>query len=133
MTRLLALAAVLATIFVGLPEARAWECSWAGCAKWCNLPVRYGLGDASPDLGDATTITELRRGFDDWTAVSCTGLQQPIARALSRWSSSAGRTISPCDGTVRTKPWPPWLRRRNADSEESGCEGRGSSESLAEG
>ncbi|MAQ13268.1 MAG: hypothetical protein CMN30_00510 [Sandaracinus sp.] len=74
MTRLLALAAVLATIFVGLPEARAWECSWAGCAKWCNLPVRYGLGDASPDLGDATTITELRRGFDDWTAVSCTGL-----------------------------------------------------------
>ncbi|MBO6938805.1 MAG: matrixin family metalloprotease [Deltaproteobacteria bacterium] len=58
----------------GAPQAQAWECLTGSCPKWCNFPVPYGLTIASPDLGDATTVSELQRGFADWTLVSCTDL-----------------------------------------------------------
>lgn len=72
----------------GAPQAQAWECLTGSCPKWCSFPVPYGLTIASPDLGDATTVSELQRGFNDWTLVSCTDL---TASYTGRSSGTAGR------------------------------------------
>ncbi len=58
----------------GAPQAQAWECISGSCPTWCDFPVPYGLTVPSPDLGEATTVAELQRGFNDWTLVGCTSL-----------------------------------------------------------
>ena len=54
--------------------ASAYTCIAEDCPVWCES-APYSLSVASPDLGDATTLAETRRGMDDWTRVSCSGLR----------------------------------------------------------
>ncbi|MBX3250260.1 MAG: matrixin family metalloprotease [Myxococcales bacterium] len=53
--------------------ALAWECLTGSCPRWCRT-VPYGISRVSDDLGEEVTVTETRRGMDDWTRVSCTNL-----------------------------------------------------------
>ena len=63
-----------------------------------------------------------------------------VANNCHKFAKKAAKTRNPFFYTkiLRLVGWlhsesSGWLRRRNADGEESGCEGRDSSESLAEG
>lgn len=73
MNRAIALAALAGAVFVGSPQAKAWECLTGSCPKWCSA-VPYGLTRGSDDLDASTNLSEVRRGMDDWTLRSCTSL-----------------------------------------------------------
>ena len=68
-------AALAAIGLVGLTTApaHAFQCLVGSCPKWCDT-VPYGITVTSADLGEETTISEVRRGMDDWTTRSCTSL-----------------------------------------------------------
>ena len=82
-------AAVVMTLAFG-SNALAWECLSGSCPKWCG-PVPYGLTQASPDLGDASTEAEVQRGMNDWTLRSCTSLS-------ASYSGRSGATAGNGDG-----------------------------------
>lgn len=69
----LALFALILPSFVPASEAFAWECLAGSCPVWCET-VPYGITVASPDLGDATTVSEVQRAMSDWTTQACTDL-----------------------------------------------------------
>ena len=103
---LVALAA--GTLFVAdAPTAHAWQCfdDFGGCATWCDTPVPYALNAISSDLGDAGTEAEVRRGFEDWTRVSCTSL---TTQWNGRTTTVAGAQSSDRQSVVgwRESSWP---------------------------
>lgn len=73
MNRVVFAAAIFAVWGAQVPSAQAYECLTGACPRWCRA-VPYGITDTSPDLGEATTVSETRRGMDDWTTRSCTSL-----------------------------------------------------------
>ncbi len=65
----------LAMLLVDVSQVRGWEPLPSG-AVWCDGVVPYSLNQAgSDDLPFATVEQEVRRGFEDWTRVSCTALR----------------------------------------------------------
>lgn len=73
--------------------AFAWQPIASGSPTW-SPPVPYSLHSAgSADLGGfGPTETEVRRGMDDWTRVSCTSL-------TTRYNGSTSRTPGSYEGT----------------------------------
>ncbi|MCB9614361.1 MAG: matrixin family metalloprotease [Sandaracinus sp.] len=95
MKRGLSSAAVLAATWLslGASDAKAWECLSGSCPKWCQT-VPYGITVTSPDLGEDTTVTETRRGMDDWTRVACTSLMNNYTgRSTATAGAGDGRSV----------------------------------------
>lgn len=68
--------AVLAVALLVSSSAAAWEPIAPSQPVWRSLPVAYWVHrDGSDDLGVATAAVEVRRGMEDWAAVSCTSLE----------------------------------------------------------
>lgn len=87
-----AFALALGATFVSQP-ALAWECLTGSCPKWCQT-VPYGITITSPDLGEATTISETQRGMDDWTRVACTNLTNNYTgRSTGTAGAGDGRSL----------------------------------------
>lgn len=86
--RLVAAALALAVTLAAAAPAAAWSPISGDRPAWCSA-APYALNSAgSADLGIDTTETEVRRGMDDWTRVSCTSL------ATSYGGRSSARAIN---------------------------------------
>ena len=69
-----ALMAILAALSTAA-AARAWQPIAGSRPVWCG-PAPYAMNNAgSADLGAASSESEVRRGMDDWTRVSCSALR----------------------------------------------------------
>ncbi len=89
----IALALTAAGMLAVPNQASAWSCISGSCPRWCRS-VPYALGAASPDLGDAVTESEVRRGMDDWTLRSCTSLTTTYTgRTSARPGDGDGQSV----------------------------------------
>ena len=86
--------AVGCAIWLGsFSTAYAWECIQGSCPRWCEA-APYGLGQASNDLGDATTQEVVQEGMDDWTRRSCTNLRTSYTgRTSARAGAADGQSV----------------------------------------
>ncbi|MFW5920893.1 MAG: matrixin family metalloprotease, partial [Polyangiales bacterium] len=71
-------------------SAHAWEPIDSSEPAWCET-VPYALGQPSSDLGESTTISEVRSGMDEWTTMDCTSL-------TTSWEGTTGSTAGSRDG-----------------------------------
>ncbi|MEM6955827.1 MAG: matrixin family metalloprotease [Myxococcota bacterium] len=70
-------ALLLAALACVLPSpAKAFECIGSGssCPRWCSDTVPFGISVTSVDLPEETVVSETRRGLEDWSRRTCTGL-----------------------------------------------------------
>jgi hypothetical protein len=54
-------------------SVNAYTCITGSCPAWCG-GASYGITVASDDLGDATSVSEVRRAMEDWGRVGCANL-----------------------------------------------------------
>jgi len=86
-------ATILVAAASDAPTAHAWECLSGSCPVWCET-VPYGIGIVSDDLGEGTTVTETRRGMDDWTTRTCTDLTNNYTgRTSARAGAGDGQSV----------------------------------------
>ena len=78
------IALVAISILAFAPSAQAWQPIAGSRPVWSGASVTWELNSAgSDDLPFSTVETETRRGMEDWTRVSCSGLSTTYAGAVS--------------------------------------------------
>jgi len=91
--RLLAGAVAAGALLFAPNVAVAYTCITSSCPAWCE-DAPYSLTRASADLGESTTVSEVRRGMDDWTRVSCSSLHTRYdGRSSATAGSGDGRSV----------------------------------------
>ncbi|HHH28619.1 MAG TPA: matrixin family metalloprotease [Polyangiaceae bacterium] len=77
---------IAALVSLALPlSVQAWEPINPSRPVWDGATAPYQINEVgSVDLGMATTITEVRRGMDDWTTPACSGLSTSYGGTTSR-------------------------------------------------
>lgn len=79
MTRIL----VVLTVLAAASPALAWSPITGSRPTWCGTAPYHLNSAGSADLGFSTSESEVRRGMDDWSRVSCSGLVTNYAGTTS--------------------------------------------------